>query len=122
MPTNTWRHENKDKLQSYRRKWYQKNRKHAINKSKERKRNIRKWLVGYKSHINCCVCGETHPSCLEFHHKDPSKKDLNISAVINQGWSIRRITTEINKCSVYCANCHRKLHYKETKGRGVMVT
>lgn len=55
-------------------------------------------------------------ACLEFHHKDPSKKEVTLSRAVNNGWSIERMEKEIAKCVVLCANCHRKLHYEERTG------
>ena len=59
-------------------------------------------------------CDESHPACLDFHHRDPREKVMILSKVTNQrGWSIERILAEIAKCEVICANCHRKEHWSE---------
>lgn len=113
MPTERWRIENADKLRRYRRKWYSRNKTHAINKTLKRKQNMRKWLSKYKGNLCCIQCGENHIACLEFHHKNPNEKDLTISATITQGWGKLRILEEISKCEVYCSNCHRKLHFDD---------
>ena len=112
MPTNEWRAENKDKLRKYRREWYAKNRTHAKEKIMERRARMRTWLQEHKSELKCSKCGESHIACIEFHHRNPAKKEINVSAAINQGWSKKRILLEISKCTVYCSNCHRKHHYK----------
>ena len=72
----------------------------------------RKWFDEYKSQLRCERCLETHPACLEFHHREPKKKEIVVSKALDWGWSIERILTEIAKCDVVCANCHRKLHWK----------
>lgn len=86
-------------------------------KSVTRKRNRRnknknqKWYNEYKSNLRCNRCPETHISCLEFHHNDPTEKEFNVSTLIGT-YSIEKIREEIEKCEVLCANCHRKHHYE----------
>lgn len=57
----------------------------------------------------CVVCSEHHSSCLEFHHIDPTHKDMNISTSLNDV-GVETLTAELMKCVVVCANCHRKIH------------
>jgi len=52
---------------------------------------------------------------LDFHHRDPSTKVMDIAEAQRHGWSIGRIQVEIEKCDIICANCHRKLHWEELK-------
>lgn len=56
----------------------------------------------------CIDCGLRDPLCLDFDHRDPSLKDLNVSAMVGGGYSLARIMTEVAKCDVRCANCHRR--------------
>jgi hypothetical protein len=63
-----------------------------------------------KSQRGCKKCGETHPACLEFHHRDPAGKEMNIS-VMAYRLSKPKMLAEIEKCDVLCSNCHRKLHW-----------
>lgn len=58
----------------------------------------------------CEICGETSPFALEFHHKDPSKKENIFNKLRNFRLSI--IEKEIVNCSLLCGNCHSELHYK----------
>jgi hypothetical protein len=54
----------------------------------------------------CSLCG--YNSCmgaLEFHHKDPSLKDIQISKVTSE-----KALSEIKKCILLCSNCHREVH------------
>jgi hypothetical protein len=57
----------------------------------------------------CEHCGEADIRALEFHHRDGSTKEMTITRMVSGGWSIKRIQSEIAKCSVLCASCHRKL-------------
>lgn len=75
-----------------------------------RKRNT-EWLANYKAHCRCMDCGETHPACLQFHHRDPREKDFNIANATSWGWGITRILQEMQKCDILCANCHAKRHW-----------
>lgn len=59
----------------------------------------------------CIRCEESHPSCLDFHHRDRATKDADIATMRRFG--IPRLIAEIAKCDVLCANCHRKLHWEE---------
>jgi hypothetical protein len=117
---NEWRSANPEKLKKYRqgwrqrhgKAWYQRNKnavKARIKRSVERKQ--RKFLE-WKSHQKCSRCPENHPACLEFHHRDPSTKCFNISQGWRLNYSWERLLAELKKCDVLCANCHRKLHYK----------
>lgn len=83
---------------------------------RQSKRERRAWLDEIKSKLSCEKCGEDHPATLDFHHRDPKQKDRRISQMIASGSSRERMLKEIEKCSVLCANCHRKLHYEETHG------
>jgi transcriptional regulator of aromatic amino acid metabolism len=46
---------------------------------------------------------------LDFHHVDPSGKDLNVSAIKNTAFE--KIIPELDKCILVCSNCHREIHY-----------
>ena len=98
---------------AYRRKWYRINAKSAVQIVKERKLRIKKWFRDYKKDLKCSRCSETHPAVIDFHHRDKSEKDDDIAYFVANGYSTKSIMKEIDKCEVLCANCHRKLHYKE---------
>lgn len=52
-----------------------------------------------------CVCGESDPYALDFHHPDPL-----IKREIEGRMGLARLLEEMQKCTVMCANCHRKGH------------
>lgn len=62
-----------------------------------------------KEKSGCCNCSEKNSVCLDFHHIDPTKKDLTVSKLMFCK-SKDRMLKEIKKCVVLCANCHRKFH------------
>lgn len=79
-----------------------------------RKRNLEYVLEVKKN--NPCSCGESHPACLDFHHRNEKDKDKGISHAVYY-WGLERLKKEIEKCDVICANCHRKLHWVEPKDK-----
>lgn len=91
-------------------RYYKKNTQKFANSKRKRKDKIRKFLVEFKL-ANPCKCGEKNPACLQFHHLDPTEKEIALSQVITKCWGIEKIKKEIEKCEVMCANCHLKLHY-----------
>lgn len=55
----------------------------------------------------CVDCGETDIRVLEFDHTDPRSKTMAVTTMIGRRrWPT--IMSEIHKCDVRCANCHRK--------------
>ena len=79
-----------------------------LNRIKKYKKDNKDWFFKLKETLSCCVCGESEPSCLDFHHLDSEKKEFDISTKIES--SKGKILEEINKCACLCANCHRKHH------------
>src|SRR5690606_2437344 len=47
-----------------------------------RRHDIAEWFVSLKSVLVCARCGEDHPGCLQFHHADPSKKEIGVSDAV----------------------------------------
>jgi hypothetical protein len=85
-------------------------------RSMERRQQIRNYIVSIKANGACVECGEDHPACLDFHHRDPAKKKRHIAEYWTAGWSLATVKAEIAKCDLLCANCHRKLHWNEQDG------
>jgi hypothetical protein len=56
----------------------------------------------------CVDCGESDLRVLDFDHEEPCDKTADVArlAAMNIAWE--RIAAEIAKCSVRCANCHRR--------------
>ncbi len=88
---------------------YRNNREYYLNKAKIRNLIIRtqnrNYIWHYLSSKTCTDCGEKDPTVLEFDHIHNKKFD--ISELI-RNYTVREITTEVIKCEVRCANCHRK--------------
>jgi hypothetical protein len=105
-------------INEYRRSWYQKNidaeRKRLRSSNKRRQAELVLWFENYKSGLSC-KCGEADAACLDFHHSNPKEKEFEISNGVRSGYSKNRILEEIAKCDILCANCHRKLHWRQRK-------
>jgi hypothetical protein len=84
---------------------------------KTRRNELRAWLDAYKLKLSCSVCGEKHPACLDFHHKDSKTKDFSLGIIGGWGYGKERLLNEISKCVVLCANCHRKEHFESRKNK-----
>lgn len=75
----------------------------------ERQRQIKKKCVEYLGG-KCCLCGyNKYFGALEFHHKDPTKKDPRIRFGSNRV-NFEALRSELDKCILLCANCHREEH------------
>lgn len=75
----------------------------------ERAQLVKKQAIEYLGG-KCRRCGlkSTHYEVYDFHHRDPSKKDITIS---KHRLCFASIKKELDKCDLYCANCHRIIHY-----------
>jgi hypothetical protein len=73
------------------------------------KREIaRQSVFNYLKQHPCIDCGQADPFVLTFDHVRGTKK-MNISQMVNQGYSLEAIQSEIDKCQVRCGNCHMKI-------------
>jgi hypothetical protein len=105
-------YKNKEDQNACQRRWYTRHREQhqvLVSANKEKRRAFFREL---KSGMVCEHCGETHPSCLEFHHRDPASKLFEIAGAV-ASTSMVKLRAEMQKCSILCANCHRKVHYEE---------
>jgi len=82
----------------------QRNRVRA-NSARYRARN-HQFVWTYLEQHPCVDCGESDPIVLEFDHV--SDKVCNVSDLASSQAARHRIETEIAKCVVRCANCHRR--------------
>jgi len=97
------------------RNWYENNKashKENVKAYKQDSRvTARQFVWDYLSSHPCIECGETDPIVLEFDHI--MGKDQNVSTLVADGVSIKRLQKEISLCQVLCANCHRRKTAKE---------
>lgn len=102
----------KECSRSYIRSHYRKNLNYYLKKSKKRNLEIRRvahaFLGPYLLSHPCVDCGEKDILVLEFDHKDRKLKEFEIRRIIQNGGSVEKIKSEIRKCEIRCANCHRR--------------
>jgi len=80
-------------------------------KQMERVKEIKRLGVEYKGG-KCEKCGyNKNLAALDFHHLDPSKKDINWNTSRHWGW--KRQKRELDKCILVCRNCHAEIHYPD---------
>lgn len=79
-------------------------RKAAIQRAKEYVWSV---LIGSE----CVDCGESDPIVLEFDHVRGQKLGA-ISVMVCNGLGVEKISSEIDKCDIRCANCHRRVTAK----------
>jgi cytochrome c553 len=83
------------------------------NKASNRKKKIE--LIGLKGG-KCERCGIEYNGknavIFQFHHRDPSQKDFEISSNLRVR-SYKRVKEELEKCAMLCANCHELEHHEE---------
>ncbi len=84
-----------------------------------RKKEKAIWLEEYKKNIKCSKCGDNRYYVLDFHHIAINNKEFGIAEMIRQGFSVKRIEKEIDKCMALCANCHREWHYFKSNNKVV---
>jgi hypothetical protein len=87
-----------------------------------RRHTNRAWFEELKDRLVCTRCRESHPACLQFHHEDPTTKEVSLADAIRRGFSRERILRELEKCQVLCANCHIRHHVNYARRLGEVRT
>ena len=78
------------------------------------------YVYEFKLGKQCECCGKDYPpEVLDFHHKDHTQKENTIAVGSNSCWSTERLQSEIDKCILLCANCHRLVHSNKVSLMGV---
>ena len=93
------------------REWHRLHKEHHNQLIHARMRRLRRdgaqRILEYLRTHPCVDCGEEDPVVLDFDHL--SDKVADVSALVrNRLWPWERLLTEIAKCEVVCANCHRR--------------
>jgi hypothetical protein len=89
----------------YQRDYNKKNRQKVTIASRLKRRKIKEILV-IEHGGKCVICGYSkYLGALNFHHRDPSKKDFHVSMT-----GINKARKEAVKCALVCSNCHMEIH------------
>lgn len=89
-------------------KYYHNNIKAQVERNKTHRNKLSKKVDQYKLEHGCKHCNEIEPCCLDFHHVRDNK-EIAVSILVKSGCT-KRAWSEISKCDIVCANCHRKIH------------
>lgn len=106
----------KDCHKTVNKKHYSANKDAYMSRSTAQRKEITEWWKEYKRDLTCQVCGESRWWCLDFHHTDPTTKDMAVSAMVSNIKNKETILEEIAKCVVVCRNCHADIHYQKNYG------
>jgi hypothetical protein len=110
----------RDYNRRYQKLYYEENKTKRRSEVANRRKDIRKWFDDFRRNSECAVCGLNGKDCpwlLDFHHTDPANKENSISYLVNNGYSKKRILSEIEKCEVLCANHHRQHHWEKRRNK-----
>lgn len=89
--------------------WYAENRARRQEVANTRNRT-RKQQAVERFGGKCHDCQGVFPQCVfEFHHLDPTQKDVNPSSALT--YSEDKIWAELDKCVMLCSNCHKIRHF-----------
>jgi hypothetical protein len=75
----------------------------------ERRSKCKSVLLQLKQQSHCFCCGVSDWRVLDFHHHWQTKSFDMHEAVKNRR-TAEALMTEVEKCFVLCANCHRICH------------
>lgn len=90
-------------------------KKEYLKHNKKRRRRNQDFINAIKTSNPCVDCGIKYSShIMDFDHID--NKFKNVSAMVNNGYSIKTILEEISKCELVCSNCHRERTHKRKFG------
>ncbi|MEK7507563.1 MAG: hypothetical protein AAB602_00555 [Patescibacteria group bacterium] len=87
---------------------YADRREELIRAVAKRRRKIKTLAIAYKGG-KCQICSYSkYQGALDLHHKNRSEKNFSIG---DKGYtrSWEKVKTELDKCVLVCANCHREL-------------
>lgn len=105
---------NKAKLDTANRAWARNHpeRVRAITRKAQAKfRKNRKDFILWLKKLPCGECGKSYaPQVMDFHHRNPIEKEFAISAWSASGASQDALLKELQKCDLFCSNCHRGKH------------
>lgn len=117
MAEFAWRRRAKEQLDNYcrpcrvahHRQRYVANRQRYVDQARHRKQALAleraAYLIAFFRTIPCIDCGEGDPLVLEFDHRGSKAFDI-ARGLRDRSW--HALLTEMAKCDVVCANCHRR--------------
>lgn len=92
------------------------------NRERGQRRIIKRFVREYLANNPCVSCNYDEIFALDFDHIDPATKSESICSLTRRVVPIAKIESEIDKCRVICANCHRRRHYHDQAWHRVLTT
>lgn len=103
---------------TYSQEHYRANKSAYVEKAKKGDRRMRQRNRSAVREIlertGCSDCGEKNIRVLEFDHRNPEEKEINVAQAIGL-WGLKRLQAEIAKCDVVCVNCHKRRTHRLRK-------
>lgn len=82
-------------------------------KQQKKYQRRRYWLDKYTTAKGCSRCGYNENAvALDWDHVDPSQKSFSVGSRV-PGAKLTTLFSEIRKCIILCANCHRIKTHEE---------
>lgn len=105
---------NESQISDKKKRYYLDNRS-SIRESRASLRREKRDIIESIKRNPCYDCGKTYPSCaMDFDHKFDKK--YGISRILNTPCSVETLRTELSKCDLVCACCHRdRTHSRKRK-------
>jgi hypothetical protein len=111
---NVCRECNRERARRYYRENREKHLRIIVARTAQAKRRARELAGEYLLAHPCVDCGEDDLRVLDFDHRPGSGKTRNVMLLVNNGYSLARISAEIEKCDVRCRNCHARVTYERS--------
>lgn len=107
-----WRKANEDRVRAYQAHYWVKDRAKRIEKQKFNRQTKRQLINEIKTSKPCSDCNKFYPYyVMDFDHII-GKKLCNVSSMSSKlNSTIKNLLSEIAKCELVCANCHRQRTY-----------
>lgn len=110
-----WRAAHRLEIRARGRAYYAANRDERNAVTRRRAANTRLRVRELKN-SPCVDCGVRYPHyVMDFDHRDGSKKVAAVAAMHTSGWAT--VVSEIAKCDLVCANCHRERTHQRLSER-----
>jgi len=97
----------------YHAKYYAENSAKAKKHKKSYEKRNKEFITRIRKRLKCLKCNLDKWYLIEFHHLDPKTKEIGVTNLQYNAYSIERIKKEIRKCVPLCRNCHMEFHHLE---------
>lgn len=90
-------------------------KKNVLLRNKNNRKVLQEHILNLLNNSQCKDCGNKDIRVLEFDHLPEFKKENNISKLVAQSNSLKKLKSEIDKCEIVCSNCHKIRTYSRNK-------